>query len=157
MPEKDWRLERPDFSDREKYEAAGWVKSSSCEGYEVDGKYWTEMGIGSADPFGKIMTVIEYVNEDLGQTALAIDFFDQGVAYISWTKGKLNFHGDAVRVNKVTDDWVLKDIDEEIDFIPMRDKVNGKEIITAMMLNFIKKMKNKMWEISFSRQIKRED
>ncbi len=156
MPERDWRLERPDFSDREKYEAAGWVKIKVSEGYFKDKNVWVSEEIGSGDPLEKFMTSVEYENEKLGLFAITCEFFDQGVAYTFWGKDSdpKSPYGAAI---KVGDDWILKDTDEISDAYPKIGIVKGREIIIGTMLVFLKKVDGrKLWDVTASKEIERE-
>lgn len=113
-PAKDWRLIRPDFSDRDKYEREGWNR---IEAWDLS--IWHEQlmwgAVGASDPKDKFARVHTYHNSDLDLFAVTFDVFDQGVALIAWSKNREtiltggNSIGAALLVNGV---WVLKKLDD---------------------------------------------
>lgn len=113
-PEKDWRLIKPDFSDRDKYEREGW-----CRIEAADLSVWHEQlmrgAVGTSNPKDKLATAHTYHNSDLDLFAATFDVFDQGVAFIAWFKntetvltGNKSI-GAALLINGV---WVIKKLDD---------------------------------------------
>lgn len=136
-PAKDWRLIRPDFSDREKYEAAGWQKIDAG-GMVPKGNDYSIEEIGSVDAGQIVIYVVKYRNEDLKLTAYTFDFFGQGIVCETWVKdGAFPLDcGAAIQVKE--GEWIIKETDEILDFLPKEKLIGNRRIIYCFTVVFFK-------------------
>ncbi len=140
MPIPKWLMERPDFSDRDKYEDAGWVKTGKFDLPIRNGEIMPLCSVGTIAPLEKLATVTKYENEELGLIAEELDFLNQGVVYLEWyAVGSKK--GDPVGLAlKISDRrWYVKNLNERFDIYGDSKMVEGKKIthkITLVIYKF---------------------
>ena len=115
MPDspKDWRLTRPDFSDRDKYEQAGWYRTEAKDLSILQEKL-IKGAVGTANREDKFATLHTYHNIEQDMFAATVNVFDQGVVLIAWSKhpevilSRSQPVGAALLVDEQKDEWILK-------------------------------------------------
>lgn len=135
MPIPDWLMKRPDFSDQDKYEAAGWVKTGKFDLPVRDGEIMEPCSIGTIDPLEKLATLTTYENESLGLSADELDFFDQGVVYTEWRPLKFK-KGDPIGLALKAGDkhWRIKQLNETFDMWGDSKLIQGKRVTHKITL-----------------------
>jgi hypothetical protein len=157
MPIPKWLTERPDFSDQDKYEEAGWIRMAKLDLPVRNGEIMEPCSVGTIKPADKLATLTRYENESLGLFAEELDFFDQGIVYTEWRP--LNFKkGDPVGVALKVDErhWRVKNPNEMFDIWGDSKVVEGKRITHKIVMIFYNFSYGRR-EILCKLEIERED
>lgn len=144
MPENNWRLEPPDFSDQEKYESEGWVKIGAYDVPIKNNEIQKLCGVGTTPPLEKLGTLTVYENEDLKLKAALLDVFYQGKVYLEWIKEPKEENYPSAKALKINGKWRVKQLDESFELYLEVKEINGKKIIWKITLCFVKKINTEL-------------
>lgn len=151
-----WLMERPDFSDRDEYEEAGWVKVGKFDLPIRDGEIMDPCSVGTINPLEKLATITKYENEILGLIAEEIDFLDQGVVYTEWY-ARNSKKGDPVGLAlKISDNrWYVKNLNEMFDIRGDFTTIRGKRVphkITLVIFKITHGRRDEIWKLDIARE-----
>ena len=137
----NWQLQRLDFSDRDVYEDAGWIRCDRNDAALSKESQLLLHAIAALPPDVKVGTRTLYAHIDRGLYARVYDFFNQGDALMDWGVGSCTevpaLIGSQACAIWVNNQWIIKKPNEQFSLNYYgKEAVGIHQIVTRVQLEF---------------------